>query len=281
MTLVDTFRRLLLDRLVLRPTRHPLEPGTGQRVTLTAVGLPLECLVHRRGPASPELDLLLLKFPGTAGRAERSTAFPLSAYAAMFPQPPLAGEVWTWNPPGYGNSGGRATLPGIAEAALDFVREVIARRAGAATRVILCGNSLGCAPALHAASRDLLPASRSGLILRNPPPVVPVVRRIARRYPLGRLLDPVAESVCDTMNVLVTAASVELPVVFLQSECDTLVPRELQSQVHASHPGPQRVVTLEGLEHDGIPDDTHQAAIADALRWLWHRIEPPANSIET
>ena len=53
-------------------------------------------------------------------------------------------EVWTWNPPGYGRSEGRAGLRTIADAALAFWEQVTKRRGGPDVTTWLCGNSLGC-----------------------------------------------------------------------------------------------------------------------------------------
>ena len=110
--------------------------------------------------------------------------------------------IWTWNPPGYGRSGGRASLQRIADAANEFWRQVTQREAGESTSIWLCGNSLGCVTALHVAASAQPDPSRVGMILRNPPPLIPVVKRIARQYPLGSLLDSTIESLCEPMNAL-------------------------------------------------------------------------------
>ncbi len=268
----QSVRRRLLDRLVLRPTRHRIDAEGKQRVCLHAHGQTLECFVDPGRHEHEDLDVLVLKFPGTAGRAERSSSFPLAEIPDPAADRALRAELWTWNPPGYGSSTGRATLAAIAEAALQFTTQV-AQRAAPATRVLVSGNSLGCAPALYTASRGIFPQNRTGMILRNPPPLVPVVQRIARRYPLGQLIDSVAESVCDSMNIERTIANVFFPTVFLQSELDTLVPPELQRQVHQAHPAVHRVIELYGLEHDGVPQDSHAAAIRAAVRWLWDKTD--------
>ena len=107
------------------------------------------------------------------------------------------------------------------------------------------------------------------MILRNPPPLIPVVKRIARQYPLGRLIDAVADTLDDRMNAIVTASQVDLPAVFLRSQLDSLVPPAMQSLVIDPYVGDKQIVELDGLEHDGIPDDAHELQIRDALRWLW------------
>ena len=176
--------------------------------------------------------------------------------------------MWTWNPPGYGRSGGRATLASVIDSSLAFWDQVT-QQYDAGTRIWLCGNSLGCATALHVAATVRPDPSNAAMILRNPPPLIPVVKRIARQYPLGRLIDAVADTLDDRMNAIVTASQVDLPAVFLRSQLDSLVPPAMQSLVIDPYVGDKQIVELDGLEHDGIPDDAHELQIRDALRWLW------------
>ncbi len=258
-------REYLLDRMVLRPSRHPIEHPTQRRELLDVGRRKLECFVQQNFQSHQFPELLVLKFPGTAGRAERSTAFPMSLMKAR------RVEVWTWNPPGYGRSEGRAGLRTIADAALAFWEQVTKRRGGPDVTTWLCGNSLGCVSALHVAATVEPDAASSGLILRNPPPLIPVVKRVAKAYPLGNLLDPVIESLCDSMNAMRTSARVNLPAVFLQSELDSLVPPEDQNRLITTYRGPSQVVVMEGLEHGCVATDEHIPLIANSIGWLWER----------
>ncbi|TWU35989.1 alpha/beta hydrolase [Novipirellula artificiosorum] len=262
---IHRFRSYLLDRLVLRPTRDWVDHGAQERVMLSTSGGPLETFLHRplgphRDDSTESADLLILKFPGTAGRAERSTPFPAESLDRR------RVHVWTWNPPGYGRSAGRATLGGIADASVDFYQQVTERYRNALPPIWLCGNSLGCVTALHVAAVAEQPPA--GLMLRNPPPIDQVVRRVAAAYPLGRLIDPVVDQLASSMNALHTAPRVHVPAVFLQSERDTLVPPEMQQRIRAVYGGPQRLVPLRGLSHDGLIDEEHQASIRGAIAWL-------------
>ena len=135
---IQEIRRYLLDRMVLRPSRDPIDHAPKERVMLNADKDPLECFVERNYDGESPPQVLILKFPGTAGRAERSTTFPADLL------PPVRAAIWTWNPPGYGRSGGRARLDRIADASLDFCGQVIRREADRSTILLLCGNSLGC-----------------------------------------------------------------------------------------------------------------------------------------
>lgn len=229
---------------------------------LRSAGQPLECFTQKNYDGDQSPELLILKFPGTAGRAERSTEFPLSSLDG------LRGTLWTWNPPGYGGSAGRASLPRIADAAIDFWNQVIDGELDESTSVWLCGNSLGCATALHVAATVRPDPARSGVIMRNPPPLALVVKRVAQKYPLARLVDPIAESLCDSMNVILSARRVDLPAVLLQSELDGLVPVKYQNQVVEAYSGALRPVLMEGLSHSGVATEYHKPMIEESLRWL-------------
>lgn len=260
------FRRQLLDRFVLEPSREEIDFGSQRREILSIHGQPLEVFV--RGNADPvydAIDLLVLKFPGTAGRAERSTEFPM----ALLPH--VRASTWTWNPPGYGGSGGRATMDSMTTAGVAFCQQVIQRVANPNTRIWLCANSLGCATALHVASRLQDDEYRFGILCRNPPPLIEVFKRIADRYPGGRLAYTIADSLPAEMNATLTASNVAWPGVFLQSELDTLVPVKLQQQIIDAYAGPTQVVCLEGLSHGGVPTEDHQPQIQQAVDWLWQQ----------
>jgi len=251
--------------MVLRPSRHPIECGQQDRVMLRSGGRPLECFVRKNFAGDDPPELLVLKFPGTAGRAERATAFPVSILNDV------RAAMWTWNPPGYGQSGGRASLSRIAEVATDFWEQVTERQCDASTSVWLCANSLGCVAALHVAASMQPDHRQTGIILRNAPPLIPVVKRVAGQYPMGRLIDPVAESLCDSMNAMLTARRVGLPAVFLQSELDTLVPVAYQNQLIEAYAGQRRVVLMKGLAHGDIATETHESLILESMRWLWEQ----------
>lgn len=252
--------------MVLRPSRDSIDHEPQERVVLRWRNRPLECFVRRNHDVDTAPDVLVLKFPGTAGRAERSSDFPLGML------PGLRGAIWTWNPPGYGGSGGTASLDRIADAAVDFWHQVTAGQADPDTPILLCGNSLGCVSALRVAACAVDDHHRTGLILRNPPPLIPVVKHVADKYPMSRWVGPVAESLIDPMNAVITASQVQCPAVFLQSELDTLVPLPLQRQVIEAYAGEKKMVVLDGLSHGGLPVDSHAAEIKAAIDWLWNRV---------
>lgn len=223
----------------------------------------IECFVQQRYTDPDPPDLLILKFPGTAGRAERSTSFPTSALDV----PRTA--MWTWNPPGYGGSGGRASLSTMATAGLAFWKKITDEHMGPETTVWLCANSLGCATALHVAATAKPDQHRTGLILRNPPPLRRVVKRAAQPYPHFGLINHIIAELSNSMDAMLTGSRVDLPAVILQSELDTLVPIEFQNELLDVYAGQYRTVLMEGLDHDGLTTEQHETLINDSILWLW------------
>lgn len=283
---IIALRRFILDRLVLRPSKHVIDAGRKAPRLATVNGRQIQYFQERVDDPFADAKqshrrsndrLLILKFPGTAGRAERSTAFPASLLHSV------PANVLTWNPPGYGESEGRFSLSTLADTAHAWVEQVLEQQRSGSfgseqsnrsfdrecePAIWLVGNSLGCLSALSIAS-GALAGKVGGMVLRNPPPLIPVVKQIASRYPLGRLIDPVANSLPPSANAFHLAPQCEAPCVFLQSENDTLVPPDLQNRVFDLYGGEKRQVVLNGLEHDGIASDEHQEAIASAVNWLW------------
>lgn len=262
----------------------------------------ISCLVH--GSLDSE-GPLVLKFPGNAGRAERSGSFPLAALSGgsvegglaaeialnhhlrgndppandprdghsrecNFQEP--AGSVWTWNPPGYGDSEGPARLSTYATSAVAFADRVWEHVDAPERRVFLCGNSMGCCAALYIAAKWRHRDRIAGLILRNPPPLDLVVMRIASRYPMGGFMKPVAQSLCPSMNAIKTIAGVEAPILWIACEDDSLVPLELQSRIFENHPGHSVRVLLEGLDHNDLPDAVQVQQIHSAIQTMDWRL---------
>ena len=305
--LQQRWHRWVLDRCVLRPSRHPLDPVEQWRCRLTwddPLSSPLECFVHldprqdhatfgetaridQRSRSITQFgdisrpDVLMLKFPGTAGRAERSTRSPADLLQVwsdsrhtgqVANQPTPATEVWTWNPPGYGGSPGRARLSNYVAAAERFARLVSESRADSHSQIWLVGNSLGCLPALALARR----ASWSGdrqvrLWLRNPPDLANVIRRVARRWYAHRWMTRVTRTLPSELCSIRTAEACQAPAVFLMSELDTLVPPEVQRTVHDAYGGAARIVSLAGIDHDGVLDDQHLHDVVSAAGWLYQQ----------
>lgn len=296
-----------LNRCVLRPSRHEIDGGDLIRCelpipaasqhgsksieTYVATNLNTDSIFDTKPAVSVDEDwgqvpapkTLILKFPGTAGRAERSSALPANLIPFHAPQAnvPLGQhyEVWTWNPPGYGRSEGKADLQTLTPAADAFASQLLAARVHQCdhTRVWLCGNSLGCLPALSLAARleQWVPRDKStdrfGVWLRNPPDLAEVVLRTADRYRSRFWMRHVAARLPRSLDAIQMAGRCELPAVFLMSEHDTLVPPSLQRQIHDAYTGEHHLVTLFDLCHAGVIEEQHLGAIDRAVDWLLTR----------
>jgi pimeloyl-ACP methyl ester carboxylesterase len=134
----------LADRLILCPTCNPLDTAGKTRRVVEFAGGALE-LWNPSGVEHPagQADVYILKFGGTGSRAERATEHPAELWND------LRTEVWAVNPPGYGGSPGRATLRHLAGMAEAAYLDLQARAGG--RPIVVTGNSLGAAYALHVA----------------------------------------------------------------------------------------------------------------------------------
>lgn len=256
-----TFLRWLADRLILCPTRQPIEADGKVARLIPYRGGALEVWTQRVAaePAGPA-DLYVLKFPGTAGRAERSTSHPADAW------PALRVELWTLNPPGYGGSMGTASLRNVADVAETVLAAL--RQHAAGRPILVTGNSLGCVSALYLAARHTL----GGLLLRNPPPLREVIlERFARRWwSFGvRLL---ARQIAPELDAIRNAAAATVPAVFVTSAQDRIVPPACQQQIIEAYAGPKRVLRLADADHHTPMSELETAAYHEDLNWLLQQI---------
>jgi len=229
----------LADRLVLMPSRHPIDPGGKKRRMIPFQDGHLEAWTLTTGDEADArpADLFILKFSGNASRAELTTEHP----AEMWPD--LKCEVWSINKPGYGGSSGRASLRGLPAAAEAAFEAVLAEADG--RPIIVAGNSIGTTLALYLAARHQI----AGLLLRNP---VPLAELIYERYGwwnlyLGSAL--VARQVPSELDTVSNAAKCTAPALFLQSGADTLVPPAFQQRIIEAYAGEKQCFVIEGAEH--------------------------------
>ena len=247
----------LADRLILCPTTHPISAGEKRRVLLDFDHGQFEVWIQTTGQTKEQAhpDLFLLKFPGTGGRAERMSEHPADVWQD------LATEVWTVNPPGYGGSGGRASLRHVTAVA-DAAWKHLSLRANGKP-IIATGNSLGCVAAFHLAANHEL----AGLLVRNPPPLREL---IAGRYGwwnfgLSKLIAAqVPESLCSIAN----ASRAKVPAVFVMSGKDRTVPPSYQRRIIDAYRGKQQLMLLRDADHATPIDEGQVPEYLDKLNWL-------------
>ncbi len=258
-----TFLSWLTDRLILCPTRHPIEAnGKTPRLVPRGDGQ-LEVWTQRVGGAtSAAADLYVLKFPGTAGRAERSTTHPADAW------PGQGVELWTVNPPGYGGSSGTASLRNTAAVADTVLEQLQTHAAG--RPIVITGSSLGCVSALYLAARHAL----AGLILRNPPPLREVMLARFGWWPLKPGVHLLARQIPPELCAIRNAACATAPAVFITARQDRIVPPHCQQQIADAYAGPKQVLYLPQADHHTPMSDEELEQYGRRLDWLRQQMMP-------
>ncbi|MEM8679325.1 MAG: hypothetical protein AAGF97_08240 [Planctomycetota bacterium] len=248
----------LLDYVSLAPSRTSLPLGDAEPEWID-VGSQRCQAIRLPGPAThPERSLTLLKFVGASGRAENSTNHPLEHW------PEFAGDVWSINPPGYGNSPGRASLKTIVPTALALYDRVAARSKG---KIMVMGTSMGAATAMAVASQRPV----AGMLLRD----IPQIRRvIAQRFgwwTLG-LATLSARRVPESLNAIAAATRCQTPALFITSGRDRIVPINIQRDVISAYGGPHQVVHFPQADHGEMPQEGDLPPYFEALDWLRNQI---------
>jgi uncharacterized protein len=250
----------LADRLILCPTNHAIQVSDRSCRSLNVGHDNVEIWTQDVGPVEREVDLYVLKFVGTGGRAECSTDQPACYW------PTLRTRLWTVNPPGYGGSSGRASIRKLAPTARAVFEELM--RLADGLPVVLFGNSLGGTCALHLAARYKV----DGLILRNPPPLREMIlgRFGWRSCYLGAWL--ITRQVPEELDCRANAGRATAPAVFVMSAQDTTVPPKYQRLIHEAYGGEKEIVVLENAGHAAPFSPEAAAAYQRALDWLWSSI---------
>ncbi len=243
--------RKLLDRIVFSATSQSIHPEDRVRHSVEfkfhGTTGKFELWGHdlRSESSANQSRWVILKFPGTGGRAERTTVHP----AGFFPEGSVDG-VWAVNPPGYGTSKGRPsleTMPVVICAAMDAVREI-----SPGAKILVAGNSLGCVWALYGVAN----CGADGLLLRNPFSIGELISGRWRynwwnagtaRY-LARVISP-------ELSAVRNAAKCQIPCLIVRSELDRLIPAKYQHRVIDSLAGPSRTLVIPGADHgDQMPE---------------------------
>lgn len=260
-----SFLSWLANRLILCPSTHTIDPAGKQRIEIPTPHGHVEAYVdsmnndgigEQRNQGTG--DLVILKFPGTAGRAERAGLHP----AELFEQ--FASEVWTINHHGYGQSSGPANILSFPEAC-DSVMEFIRARKGKQRSYLVTGNSLGSISALYVAARYPV----TGMLLRNP---VPVHQLISTRPKYAAwnfgMSSVVANQVPASLDAIENARQASAPCLFVQSERDRVVPPPYQAQIIDNYHAVSSTFVSRGTDHHEPVPENQAEAYLDSLRWL-------------
>jgi pimeloyl-ACP methyl ester carboxylesterase len=245
------------DRLLLYPTREPIDASGATRREISVSGGVLEVWVARSSAGrSAETQAYVLEFTGNATRAERVC----ERDARLWDPRPV--EVWAVNYPGYGGSSGKASLAAIAPAAL-VAYDGLAQYAGKRP-IYVSGTSLGTAAALHVAAHR--PAA--GLVLRNPPAIRQIILGQYGWWNLWLLAGPLALSIPPELDSIANATAVRAPAVFLLADRDEVVPPRYQQKVVRTYAGPKRTIAMVDCNHNTPLDDQAIAELRSGVDWM-------------
>jgi uncharacterized protein len=248
----------LPDRLILFPTRAPINAGGAVRKTIPFENGQLEIWIaqSRLARSKGNADVYILRFYGNADRAERWPA----AEAGMWSD--RAVEIWGINYPGFGGSTGPARLSKIGPAGLAAFDEL--RRHAVDRPIVPFGTSIGATVALHvAAHRPVV-----GLILQNPPPLREMILRRFGWWNLWLLAGPVALQIPKDLDSIANAKAIHAPAIFLLAEKDEIVPSRYHRLVVDVYTGEKRVISLRSAYHNDPIEGTALGDLDNAVGWL-------------
>ena len=254
---------MLLDKIILRPTRKSLVAAQPTRM-IDCEGSEIGLWIHSV-PNEPSLsvtsrDLCVVHLIGAMGRAESATQHPFEMW------PDIQGEFWVSNPPGFGNSVGRASLLGMLNAARSTLRH--ARREMGDTPILLVGSSLGAATALALAAEGDV----NGLLLRDPPDLRQVILKRYAKWTLWLPCMAFANSIPQEIAALANASRCQIPAVFVTSGADRIVPYSCQQLVLQSYGGLFREVHIPTADHgEPVPEELRDKYLS-SLDWLREKI---------
>ena len=218
-----------------------IDAGGRERYVLKSSGLGIESWIVR-SPAQKDPDsaknIIAIKFPGAAGRAERGGPHPCELWDD------INAEIWTVNHAGYGGSSGKASLETFGDTCEDMF--VFLKHNFPNDPILLIGNSLGCVSALYIGARFEV----AGLFLRNPVPLAHLIDGQSKYnwWNFG-MAKHVADQVPVELDAIANGAQCEAPCFFVQSECDRVVPPKFQNMIVKEYAGPKSVYVLRGIDH--------------------------------
>lgn len=260
-------RHRILGKLALRPSRDPLDPGIQSQFTIkTNVG-ELEIYrqtVHGEKTSDQSPQLIVLKWPGNAGRAENSTRHPADAW------PDRVIEIWTINPHGYGQSQGNASLRNVPTMAQSVWQH--AQQSFPDIPKLIFGTSIGCITAIYQTTLAQSDSSLRGLLLRNPPPLQQLIRGHYHHWSYGPFTRWITNIIHGPLDSVFQATKCRTPMLMLQAENDSIVPAIYQNLIFDAYAGKKTKFVIPDAEHNEMPIEELQTRYLDSLRNSFHEI---------
>jgi pimeloyl-ACP methyl ester carboxylesterase len=262
----------LADRLILCPSTRFVDPGNNRReIIFSSDDVEIEAWVSSWGDfesAGSDNRLVVLKVPGTGGRAERASVHPCELLEKEESSSRFkVAEVWTLNHRGYGGSTGPASIQNFVATIESFWQFIESRYPQ--EKKLAVGNSLGCISVLYLASRKKLDA----ILVRNPPPLA---RMIADRpkynwWNFG-MAKHVADVVPSELDGLSNASQSSCPALMITSERDRVVPPKYQNEIMDHYAGEKKQFIIDGADHHHKVSERQAADYIAAVQWLFARL---------
>ena len=251
----------LTDRIILEPSRHDIQVPERKPLLFPHGDGELEVWVHRVGKqCTGKPDLYVLEFPGTASRAEHRTDFLEDCWTDS------CVEIWSVNPPGYGNSSGTASLGKLTQMAERALREV--RRAAVETPVLAAGGSLGSVSAIYLAGRHQV----EGVMVQNPTALREVILAQSGWWHFNWLIRAAAAQIPAELDSIANAGRASVPAVFVSAQQDSVVPARIQQQIIETYKGPCKVLSLPDADHGTPLSESDVRQLRPMADWLQQTI---------
>ena len=243
------------DKLFIQPTTGAIDTEHRIRKLISFDGEQLEAWTQKIGDKA-DPDLLVLKFIGAGGRAEKSGPHPIETWGD------ITAEVWAINPLGYGGSTGKASVQSFAAMAIAAHDAMVAEFPG--KKMLVIGNSIGSAPALYLATHRPI----DGLFTRNPPPIRELVIGRYSWWNFGIGSRIIASRFPEQLDSIDNASKTKTPALFVMSMADTLVPIKYQHMIIDNYAGPKKIFRSVNANHDDPPDESQLDEYLSHLHWL-------------
>ncbi len=225
------------DRLVLFPSRQPIEFPGAQRVETPGPVGPLEIWTARSRAVRGEPQAFVLHFVGNASRAEGEGQYVLDQWREW----PI--ELWAVNYPGYGGSAGDAKMKWMGPAALAAFDRLKQQAGG--RPIFISGRSIGTTAALHVSANRPV----AGVILHSPPPLRQLIIGRHGWWNLWLGAASVAFQVPADIDSIANAKRSTAPAIFILTGADHVVPLEYQQRVVDAYAGPKQFVNMPTAGH--------------------------------